>query len=64
VATRTYTFEENLYRALRFARSAQARDPSRERALVVTKLEEAALWNDAVRVANDLPALGLHYDPA
>lgn len=63
MSVRTYTLEEPLYLALRLYREAQKREPSRERALVITKLEEAALWNDADRARKKLPALGLEYQP-
>lgn len=63
MATQTYTFEENLYRALRFARAAQSREPCREQLEVVTKLEEAVMWNDVVRFRHGLRPLGLDHEP-
>lgn len=59
--TGTFTFEEVLYAALDTARNMQADKPSREQALVITKLEEATMWNDAKRVDMGLPALGLRW---
>lgn len=62
--TRTYTFEENLHRALMMVRHmATDGECARETALVITKLEEAVLWNDRRRVLRGLPALGLEWRP-
>lgn len=61
--TRTYTFEEELHRALGMARRRSMDEPGRLAALVVTKLEEAVLWNDVWRQMNGLDALGLEWTP-
>lgn len=60
--TRTYTREEPLYLALSMAREAAKDEPSRAQSLVVTKLEEACLWNDVVRKSLDLDPLGLDWE--
>lgn len=67
----TFTFEERLYGALASARDRATRarelgeEAARECALVVTKLEEACMWNDAARarMRPPLPPLGLEWRP-
>lgn len=61
--THTFTLEESLYRALNTFRALAVQEPCRELSLIVTKLEEAVLWNDARRAKLGLDLLGLDYTP-